>query len=197
MINWIRTTSVTEANINTWNIMIKEIFTIRILQTQYIRIFNINTLFRAFWRITLNLYWGVIRKYRLVNWNIHSNKSHKVGNNRRIKINLKLYLRCIIGICNKCLWVVSSWEVTTNKSAKYKFWLKSLEKVKLIIFSYLSKLNNFISFSGIFFLTLIDILFKHGLSIKCLSDWCLSSNQTSNIWISWYLRQYIKQRRRR
>ena len=192
VINWVGTASVAETNINTRNIMIKEIFTVSILQAQHIRIFNINALFSAFWRITLNLDWCVIRKYRLVYWDVHSNKGHKIRNNRRIEIDLELHLGCIIGVCNKCLRIISSWEVTTNESAEYKFWLEGLEKVKLIIFSNLSKLNNFISSSSIFFLALINILFKHGLSIKCLSDWCLSSNQTGNIWISWNLRQYIK-----
>ena len=127
MVNWIRATSVAEANINARDIMINEVFTISILQTQHIRPFYIYTTSKTFWRITLNLYVCILRQNRLIYADIHCDKSYKVGDNRRVKINLKLNFGSITRICNKSLWVISTWEVTTNKTAKNKFWLKSLK----------------------------------------------------------------------
>jgi hypothetical protein len=84
--------------------------------------------------------------------------------------------------------------VSANESVEDELWNKSLEQVELIILGNLTKLNNLIGLRSVFLLELINVLSDQALTIQSLSNWGLSRNQTSNVWIRRNLRQLVKQR---
>lgn len=195
VINWVRTTSVAEAKFNRRDVVIKEVLTVSELQTQDIRILDADATLWSSRRISLNVDQSVLRKNRFIDGDIHRDQSNEIGNNRAIEVDLELNFGSVIGISKVGARLgIRTWEVSANESVEDELWNKSLEQVELIILGNLTKLNNLIGLRSVFLLELINVLSDQALTIQSLSNWGLSRNQTSNVWICRNLRQLVKQR---
>ena len=195
VIDWVRTTSVAEAKFDSRDVVIQEVLTVSKLQAQDVRVFNTDTALLTSGRVALDVDHSVIRKNGLINSDVHSDKSNQIRNNGAVEVNLELNLGSVIRISEVGTRLsVGTWEVSANESVENEFWNESLEEVELIILGDLTKLNNFVCLRSVLLLELINVLSDQALSIQSLSDWSLSRNQTSDVWIRRYLRQLIKQR---
>lgn len=194
VINWVRTTSVAEAKFNRRDVVIKEVLTVSELQAQNIRILDADATLWSSRGVALNVDQSVLRKNRFIDGDIHRDQSNEIGNNRAIEVDLELNFGSVIGVSEVGARLsIRTWEVSADKSVEDELWNKSLEQVELIILGNLTKLNNLISLRSIFLLELINVLSDQALTIQSLSNWGLSRNQTSNVWIRRNLRQLVKQ----
>ena len=195
VINWVRTTSVAEPEFNRRDVVIQEVLTVSKLKAQDIRILDADATLWSSRGVALNVDQSVLGKNRFIDGDVHGDQSNKVRNNRAIEVDLELNLRSVIRVGEVGARLsIRAWEVSADESVENQLWNKGLEQVELIILGDLTKLDNLISLRSVLLLELINVLSDQALTVQSLSDWSLSCNQTSDVWIRRNLRQLVKQR---